>query len=186
MKTQLILSLCTLLVACSSGQPQGNTGKYKPVVNPHPQYFLAVHKSPTMSLSQLKVVTRYVAYNQQCNIVTNRLEGARASRSIDLTYISKGGQQKGLRIPFDHYLPGFCQWYGHSISVSFKGDDGHYHLATNINIKSTLPKPSKVNKNITIQLVCNHNDCFHHHDRVLSYYSIPFYQSIDLSITNNK
>lgn len=185
MKTQLILSLCTLLTACSSGQPQGNTGKYKPVVNPHPQYFLTIHKSLTMSLSRLKAVTQYVAYNQQCNIVTNKFEGARAYRSKAVIHYPSDNQQNILRIPFDRYLPGFCQWYGYLVSLYYKGNDGHYRPIANINVEPNLPKPDKAHKDTSVHLVCNNIDCIPRNYQMITNYNIPFYQNIAMSIDMN-
>ena len=175
-----------MLAGCSSSQPQGNTGKYKPVINPHPQYFLVIKDNPTLSVSRLKAVIRYVAYNQHCNVVTNKFEGATAYRSVDLTFTVKDHQQKELRIPFDHYLPGFCQWYGYSVSLSLRDDNNHYHPVTNINIQSTLDGHTQLGKNSTIQLTCKRYNCFHNHGRMLPYYNIPFHQGANINITNNK
>ena len=123
MKTQLILSLCTLLAACSGGQPQGNAGKYKPVVNPHPQYFVTVsgHIDPQFAKAvHLSWQTTAWTKNPKCQVTINKFEGVVDERYQEQVYPVKVDKQGyyHINIPIDHYLPGYCDWRMRLISFT--------------------------------------------------------------------
>ena len=119
MKRVLLLSLCTLLTACSSGQPQGNTGKYKPVVNPHPQYFLTINLTNELPDSSIKIITTYMAMNSKCDQLLNRFEGAKFNR-VTKDSLNVNTEVKKLMIPIDKYYPGLCEWGASSVDLKLE------------------------------------------------------------------
>ena len=121
----LIGLILLTLTACSSSQPPANTGKYKPVVNPHPQYFVTVsgHIDPELAKAvHLSWQTTAWTKNKKCNVTYNKLEGVVGWRNQVTHYPVKidAHGNYSIKIPIDHYLPGYCAWQMRTISFNLQ------------------------------------------------------------------
>ncbi len=98
-------------------------GKYKPIKNPHPKYFMTVRGNIDPRLRfPLTITAEYDSTNIACNVETNPMVGAINSRVKNLTYEAQPNQSGdfSLKIPLDYYLPGLCDWHITDIAYSFK------------------------------------------------------------------
>jgi hypothetical protein len=129
MRLKLITSLCWMLIltACSNRQVATNAGKYKPIINTHPRYFVSVsgHIDPQIAKA-VHLIWQTTAWtkNPKCNVTYNQFEGVVGWRS-HVTHYTVKPDSKGsyfIRIPIDRYLPGYCDWRMRSISFSLQGN----------------------------------------------------------------
>jgi hypothetical protein len=107
--------------ACSNSQIASNTGKYKPIINTHPRYFVSVsgHIDPQINHSiQLKLVARYTSTLKACDIDHDKFEGIVNWRWRDVVFEPVRDQAGDyyIKIPLDYYRPGYCHWSVASIN----------------------------------------------------------------------
>ena len=95
--------------------PNDIPASQRPVLNPHPQYFMTVkgHIDPAL-LNKLKVTWSlgYSTTNPKCEVTVNRFAGVSAERDLTENYQVKPGPDGSyhLKLPLDKYLPGHCGW----------------------------------------------------------------------------
>ena len=130
--------------------------KYTPQRNPHPQYFMTVSGNVDPSLRDkvhLKWTATYSTTKRACDKTYNHFEGVVGWRWITRTFTTQvdhtGHYQ--LRIPLDHYKPGYCGWKIASIndcSGIGPGCDGiteFYPCGNSILCEVTTSEPSSKN-----------------------------------------
>lgn len=116
MRKLIGLLLTTCLTSCSPTHSQpANTGKYKPVLNPHPKYFMTVSGRVDPALKGSVPVSfrlRYQTTNPKCRWNLNSVEGVDSDRYISVVHKvipnSKGNYH--FKFTLDKYLPGYCNW----------------------------------------------------------------------------
>ena len=113
------------LTACSNDNAADKPmpSKFKPVVNPHPKYFMTVkgYIAPSL-LDKVKLVweTTYVTSNPKCQLTINDFEGVHAPRQVTDKLIVQPNS-KGIyenKIALDKYEKGFCGWKIRSIGYN--------------------------------------------------------------------
>jgi hypothetical protein len=125
MRLRLLTSLCWMLIltACSNSQVATNTGKYKPIINTHPRYFVSVsgHIDPQI-VKAVHLIWQTTAWtqNSKCQVTLNQFEGVVDNRYQEDDYPITPNQQGNyaIKIPIDRYLPGYCDWRMRSISFN--------------------------------------------------------------------
>ncbi|MCK4870170.1 MAG: hypothetical protein KAS93_03580 [Gammaproteobacteria bacterium] len=135
-KVLLVLVCCVVAGCDSSGQQAKNVGKYAPILNAKPKYFVTVKTAVASSL-QKKImpiwIVTYKTTNKACEVTTNSLEGVVLPRIIREHIKSKvvDGRYKDLVIPIDKYKPGYCHWKTGYISykVDHNEDDRDARVA---------------------------------------------------------
>ena len=118
-KTLLWLAIFVIMVAVIWGfiavKDYFNNLKYKPVVNPNPQYFMTIHGSISPTLIgkvRLKWVAVYASSEAQCDVTYDTFEGIVGWRTVEVPYIAKplASGDYSFKIPIDYYQPGYCKW----------------------------------------------------------------------------
>lgn len=116
-RTGVLLGLVALVAGCGSNHGK-NDGKYKPVVNPQPRYFMTVEGRVDPILTKkfkLKLGMRYYSTNPKCRVLSqysSPLEGAKFDRDLSDFYVVKPNDagQYHIKIPLDKYKSGYCRW----------------------------------------------------------------------------
>lgn len=127
MKKIFLVLVCCVVAGCDfSGQQAKNVGKYAPVFNAKPKYYLAVKgKVAKILLDHVKIayVATYYAQNNKCDITTNALEGVRTPRALHFSYpvITDGRGLYEQKIPLDKVHAGLCKW--NLVAIDYKIND---------------------------------------------------------------
>jgi len=123
--------------------PYDNHGKYRPVVNKHPRYFMTIDGHIDRNIKKFYIIADYSTINTKCNVVTNGLEGVSSERMHDDKFdINKMVDSKGhfkLKIALDKYKPGFCNWRDVTILYANPSKEGGNPL-TNITQRAKKTK----------------------------------------------
>jgi len=96
-------------------------GKYRPIKNAHPKYFMTVKGWIDPGLyNTLVFKVEYYSTNDKCRVTINHIEGASIERVKTLTYkIHTKNHRFSKKLPLDYYKPGFCKWHIADISYSY-------------------------------------------------------------------
>ncbi len=96
-------------------------GKYKPIKNPHPKYFMTVRGWIDPGLYNTLIFTEeYYSTNDKCEVTINHIEGVSIERTKAITYkIHTKNHRFSKKLPLDYYKPGFCKWHIVDISYSY-------------------------------------------------------------------
>jgi hypothetical protein len=123
----------------SSADPTQIPAQEQPLLNPAPQYFMALqgHIDPALKHTiQLTWLATYYTFNPQCNVEVNQLEGV-DSPLIIYHYFPVKPDAKGnyqLKIPLDKYMPGYCQWAIVSIAYHYRYKQSVYSEDTSTGV----------------------------------------------------
>jgi hypothetical protein len=122
-----LMVLAGLLSACDdSNKPVENTGKYAPILNPHPKYFFKAYGTLAPGIKKsikLSFVLDYSTEKKECLVSVNKLAGVYSVRNEITKYTikpDKNGYYQ-LKIPLDKYEPGYCNWSWGSIHYVIVG-----------------------------------------------------------------
>ena len=145
------------LTACSNDNAADKPmpSKFKPVVNPHPKYFMTVkgYIAPNL-LNKVKLVwgTTYVTSNPKCQLTINDFEGVHAPRQVTDKLIVQPNS-KGIyenKIALDKYQKGFCGWTLSNMQFDL-GDVKN-------NVIAIFSDPKKIESKVAvIEAKCNKN-----------------------------
>jgi hypothetical protein len=119
----IIGAILLCLTACSNSQVATNTGKYKPIINTHPRYFVSVsgHIDPQI-VKAVHLIWQTTAWtqNSKCQVTLNQFEGVVDNRYQEDYYPVTPNQQGNyaIKIPIDRYLPGYCDWRMRKLAFS--------------------------------------------------------------------
>ena len=109
-----IIAICLLLAGCYQKKPFEGVDD-KPVMKPHPVYYLTLKLANTVRVERdlsVDLIMTYQTTNPDCDISTikNNDERKVLMPRVKIVHEKLSKNDQILKIPLDRFQSGFCQW----------------------------------------------------------------------------